>query len=441
MNKRELKIYHEEQMKIILNNSCKLNQQGLVESYEDVYPDVCKYLGPKKRVAYIRGRVSIKMMALLYDVVIVYIPSYAKEVLEKRFALNDWDELIRLCQQGIVIPIIGRAEEYTAKHFNDLFKELPKMPYSLWARGLALLDVFGMSDTLEIAREVLPVDKIAEDKRIFNYWKKIYTHKDEDFIKDRIKKDIAVQYADLCIFGCENEAKAFALEKDTKLIYDGIKLLNEIRTYPILFGMQSQANIDCSKLNDLAKLPISTQINVQQSLPERELKILFDGIGININEIGVSEIIAYHQDHLGELLRTALSSFNEYCDGQIRDNKAVDISQVLSRAETLQHRLSDAIDDLKIKNYYKDLDDKYRNTTAFLSIGAIVAGQAIAFCSNPTNANGATIASITTLAGTGGLIIAKFPQTIASMLVRLGMQRRNKFVANMWYTKKVIGKK
>ena len=236
MKTKDLLMYHEQQMDQIKQNRSFLTQQGYVRSYRDVYPDIYERIHQKKGVAYIRGRVSIKLMAILYDTVIVYIPPLSKKQLETRFYLKSWNELITLCQHGIVIPIIGKAPNYTASHFDDLFDKLPGKPASLWARGLGLLDVFGMSNSLEIAKEVMPVSEIANNEIVYKKWAKKYIRRNEDFIRERIKDDVAVQYADLCIFGCRNEAESLK-DLPPYELYKNLKLLNEVRTYPILFGL------------------------------------------------------------------------------------------------------------------------------------------------------------------------------------------------------------
>lgn len=161
MNKDDLVRFHLEQMDIVKQNRVKLEKQGYVKGYQDVYPDIYERLMKKKGVAYIRGEVSVKLMALLYDTLVLFIPPLPKDQIEKRFFLT-WEELIILCQQGIVIPIIGDAQSYTAPHFDDLFTKLPAKPSSLWARGLSLLDVFHMEETLDEARRILPVDAVRE---------------------------------------------------------------------------------------------------------------------------------------------------------------------------------------------------------------------------------------------------------------------------------------
>lgn len=436
MKKNDLIIYHEEQMDKIKQNQESLLKQGYVKGYRDVYPDIYQRIHSHKGVAYIRGSVSVKLMAILYDTVIVYIPPLSKKQLETRFYLKDWSELIALCQHGIVIPIIGKAENYTSSHFDDLFNNLPDKPYSLWARGLGLLDVFGMSNTLQIAKEVMPVDAIASNEAIFKKWAKKYNNRNEKLIKAKIIDDIAVQYADLCIFGCKNEAESL-LSLPPDELYKKLKLLNEVRTYPILFGLESQANFERNKLAAVSTMPIKPQYYIPQALPENELEILYRGIGIDIDDVSIADIVMYHNDGLGKKLRSALTYFNEYCDTKISRTEQMDLTQVYVRAETFQRQLKDAISDLNCKNYYLELDRAQRTITKVLQIGTIAAGAMIA-----TNPDASQLLSVTSVVATGASIVEAVPESVADVLVKFTAQGvHSKFVANMWSARKIVGDK
>lgn len=436
MKKQDLLFYHEQQMDKIKQHKEKLTQQGYVKSYRDVYPDVYERIRHQKGISYVRGNVSIKSMAILYDTVIVYIPPLSKTQLEARFYLKNWDELITLCQHGIVIPIIGRAENYTATHFNDLFNKLPIKPYSLWARGLGLLDVFGMNNVLDLAKEVMPVDAIAKDEKIYRKWARRYGCHNEHFIQTRIKEDVAVQYADLCIFGCKNEAESL-LSLPPYELYRNLKLLNEVRTYPILFGLESQANFDRDKLASVSTIPIQPQFYIPQTLPENELEILYRGIGIDVDNVSVSDIIGYHNDGLGKKLRAALAFFNEYFDTKIEKLEEMDLTQLYTRAEKLEKLLKDAIADLNRTNYYLKLDKSQKTITKILQIGTVAAGALIA-----TNSNVSQTISVASVVAAGASIIEAVPEMVADVLVKFGAQElHSKFVANMWSAKRLVDDK
>ena len=436
MNRYDLLLYHEQQMDKIKQNKERLTQQGYVKSYRDIYPDVYERIRHQKGVAYIRGNVSIKLMSILYDTVIVYIPPLSKKQLECRFYLNSWDELVVLCQHGIVIPIIGKSENYTASHFDDLFNKLPVKPYSLWARGLGLLDVFGMSNCLEVAKEVLPVNAIANNERVFKQWEKRYGFHDEEFIRSRIKDDVAVQYADLCIFGCKNELESL-LSLSPYELYRNLRLLNEVRTYPILFGLESQANFDRNKLASLSTMPLQPQFYIPQVVPENELEILYRGIGIDIDDVSIADIIGYHNDGLGKKLRSALNSFNDYCNKRIRKSEQMDLTQVYTRAERLEKELKTAIAELNSSNYYMKLDKFQESITKVLQIGTVAAGAVIAI--DPSVSQTISVASVV---AAGVSIVEAVPEMIAEMMVKFGMQELHSgFVANMWSAKRLVDNK
>ena len=427
-------------MQPVMDNKDLLIKQGQVKRYQDIYPDVYKRIRSRKSVAYIRGSVSIKLMCLLYDVVIVHIPPISKEQIEKRFHL-EWDELIKLCQNGLVIPIIENSEFYTSDHFDRLFKDTS--PYSLWARGIALLDIFNMSNTLEIGKRIGLTKKISTDSGIYKKWTAEYGERwiasngneKEDVIKQKIIDDIAVQYADLCIFGCKNEAEKLLVLEPLDL-YNNLRLLNEVRTYPILFGLESQANFDKEKLLSTSSLlQLNSKSYVPQVIPENELEILYRGIGIEVEDVCVEAIIEYHNDGLGEKIRAALSSFNSYCDKKIRHSEKLNMGTVYERAEDFQKKLESATQDLHDKDTYKKMDKCINITKPVLKIGAIAAGTALGVFSGLNQE-----LSIPALAATGGLslsvsLIDSFPEAVAEVLVKSSNPR---FVANMWSAKKIV---
>lgn len=423
--------YHDSQCSVILDSKDRLRGQGYITDYRDVYPDVYERIRSQKGVAYVRGTVPLKAMALLYDVVIAYIPPIAQNQIENRFKVT-WQELIQLCQCGIVIPLIGKAECYKDEIFRDLL-ELPNPPYSVWARGLSLLEVFNMSNSLEIAREKLPVDAIASEPEIFAQWKKKTRLDDEDEIKARIRDHIAVLYADLCVFGCANEVNALSKLTPSEICRT-LETLNEIRTYPILFGMDSRANYNPSKLADVAKMPL-TQRNFQPiSVPQKELDILFNGIGIDTSCISVDLIRAYRKDSLGEKLRKGLSEFDSYCDKHIRADRNTNVEEVCNKAANFQRDLKQAIAYLDDSQYAR-LDKAYKGITNTIKFGAVVGGLTV--CQNDM-----TTASVITVAAAGAIgTWEKWPENIAEIMTELyakGFFKNPKFTANMWSARQIV---
>lgn len=443
MTEKELQRYHEEQMKYVLDHKSILKKQGHVGSAYDVYPDVYERISDKKSVAYIRGDVPIKTMALLYDIIIIFIPPLSQKTLEKRFKLNNWKELIELCQADIVIPIIGEAKYYTARHFNDLFKSLQTEPYSLYARGVALLEVFDMSNTLSFAKSTLPVDAIADSPIIYNNWAKQYKNLDEKTIKDKIRHDAAVQFADLCIFGLQEEAATIA-ELEPVEIYNNLKVLNEMRTYPILFGLGSQANYDQQKIKSMISSKAKeqfTSINMDyampQAIPDNELEVLFRGIGIDVNHINTKDIISYHNSDLGKRLRAALAYFNDFFDVQGSRIKSMDLNEAYNRAKQFEIGLKEANRDINDNRMYPTMDKAEKRMTTFLKIGTASLGTLPVFTQAiQGNVNPLSMASFISSAY---IVFKNFPEKIAELLIKYWYaEKTSKFVANMWYSRKLV---
>lgn len=172
-----------------------------------------------------------------------------------------------------------------------------------------------------------------------------------------------------------------------------------------------------------------------QALPEDELEILYRGIGIDVDSVSVTDIIAYHNDGLGKKLRSALTYFNDYCDIKIGKTEQIDLTQVYERAEAFQKELKEAINDLNCNNYYLKLDKSQKTITKVLQIGTVAAGAIIA-----TNPDASQILSVASVVAAGFSIIEAVPESIADVLVKFGAQGiHSKFVANMWSAKKIVG--
>lgn len=292
-----------------------------------------------------------------------------------------------------------------------------------------------MNDTLAIAADVLPIDKIADDPFVLNIWKDRYPSLPEEKVKDLLKRDVAIQYADLCIFGFRRQAIELASISSPQEIYKGLKLMNEIRTYPILFGLNSQANFDYSKLQGMSSIPLRDANFSATSLPPKELEILLDGIGININA-DIEDIISYHRDSLGANLRQALESFNGYCDGTLKAGKPLSVSEICKRAEILQTGLKEAARDLDSQKYAR-IDKTYGAITTSIKIGAVAIGGAIAL-----NENTSQIVDVLTILGTIKAAMSALPSEIAELITKIGVSNMDsKFVANMWAAKRAIKRK
>lgn len=377
----------------------------------------------------------MKLMALLYDKLVLFIPPLPKDQIEKRFFLT-WEELVTLCQHSIVIPIIGDAQNYTEPYFEELFTNLPAKPASLWARGLSLLDVLDMDDALNEARQILPMEALSQDEGLLAKAAQDYKTRDLPFLREIIRDDVAVMYADLCIFGCRQEAISL-LSQSPREIYQTLKLLNEIKTYPVLFGLESQGNFDSCKIEEISTISVQMHRSAPDYFPQNDLEILYRGIGVDVDAISVHDIIRFHNDHLGEKVREALRFFNDYCDQNIVSQSVLDSSQVLTRAELFQKRLNEAVVDLNTHGYYHKLDKAEACVEKLFKIGAVTFGLVFAF--DPSLSR---IVSVASLAASGGIVISAMPETVANLVVRsVSDEIYSPFVSNMWQAKKIVDNK
>ena len=429
--------YHLEQRDFVLGRTADLKRQGLVEGYKDVYPDVYKRIHKNKGVAYIRGNVSLKLMALIYDVTIIFIPPITKRQIEHRFDIS-YDDLLELCRYNIVIPIIGNVANYTAPHFTELFN-LPNPPSSLWARGLALLDVFDMGNRLEIARESLPIADMIECKDVFKSYQSralsvpILAGTGKIKLQKRIEDDIALMYANLCIFGCEKDAVALSSLIPAE-IYSQLRIMNEVLVYPTLFGLDSQPNYNLDKLKDVSKVPLNQDTFNPVYAPQKELAILFGGIGIDVESVSVADIVECHGDEIGKQLRGALISFNEYCYSQLRHDASVDEVTIYNKAEFFQEKLKEVVREFQVVQYAQ-MDKRVDRLTNTFQIGSVAIGALVPILEP-------TLAPIS-IFGAGGTLMLSLPSKLANFITKLEAEgRQSKFLANMWTAKRIIdGKK
>lgn len=305
-------------------------------------------------------------------------------------------------------------------------------PCSLWARGLGLLEAFNIENTLDVAKDALPVSDISNDQDIYSHWARRLLSTDEKDIKRHIEDNVATLYADLCIFGFENEARALA-DKSPSFIYSRLRKMNEILSFPVLFGMGSQPNYSTNKLSDIDSETEFLNNKTPFVLPERDLRILFGGIGININNVSVEEIIAYHNDGLGISLRNALNSFNEEMDTSFTGAVInVNPASLFTKAEAVQTKLETALNELDVNTYakYNAID---KTMTMAFKIGSVSIG-----ILTPIIANHPELVPVF---GPAGFLTqaSKLPGDLSSFLMQIGLRGfKSKFAANMWIANRTV---
>ena len=409
-----------------------------VKDYYDVYPDLKDILSiPGSSVSYIRGDVSLKMSALLYDKTIVYLPPWPQNLIEKRFGIS-YKEFLSLCQNNIIIPIIGDPHDYSAEYFQPLFK-LKIQPPSLWARGIALLDIFGIGNVLDVARQKIPVDQIACTPEIQKKWSERLPYADENTRKQAIMNDISVMYADMCIFGYEHEAQEMGKFLDPQKAYESLQVFNEAITYPVLFGLNSRPTYNPDKLeNSLSKLYINPQFNIPPIPIPPDLEVLLQGIGIDIETITLEDIIKYRQDGLGVALREALRSFEDYCNNGLNGENLLDRDSILERAEKFQKQIRTAIGELTPQKY-KEFNMIEKCITTSIKIGGFGVGGVLGYT---IDGGIATVAGISGFSGAVLSEILTYPkaQEAVNWVVEACLSHKNsKYMVNLWKCKKMIG--
>jgi len=212
--------------------------------------------------------------------------------------------------------------------------------------------------------------------------------------------------------------------------------MNEIRTYPTLFGLESQPNYNTAKLGDLSDIQINRHFN-PLPVPTNELEILFGGIGIDIDNISIVDIVQYHTDGLGVQLRKALNSFNEYCDKKLKYKHDIDGITIYDKAELFQGKLKSAMRELTPKKFEK-IDKINKNLANTFTIGSVAIGALLPTLLNNT----APQFFAYSLGGAVATITLSLPDKLAEFITKIevgGFQ--SKFLANMWTAKRIVGNK
>lgn len=430
--------YHIRQGGIITEQAERLEKQGIVKNFQDVYPDLAAQISGES-TSYVRGSVPLKLMALIYDKTIIYVPPLSKQMLEERFQLS-YEDFIKLCQNGVVIPILGNVHEYRGDFYTPLF-ELNNAPASLWARGVALLDVFGMNDALDLARQKLPVEHMSRDPAVRAQWRKKLPGATEEEIHKSIVDDIAVMYADLCIFGHEHEANELAEFENMGQIYESLRIMNETATYPTLFGLDTQPTYHPQKLeSSVAKLYIKPRYHLQPIPIPEDLEVLLQGIGINTDTMSTESIMKYRYDGMGKALRNTLESFSAYCDAAMRRQEAFHYDEVWKRAEAFQKQIKLAIGELT-PGRYQAFDQFESNVTSTLKISGFGLGGLVGYMLDETPIN---ILALSGFAGAlaGGLWEFPKMRELKDWLVKTCISIKNpKYVVNLWESRKIASGK
>lgn len=425
IKKEKLKEYEIEQKIFLHQNSSLRGQKRYIESVVDLYPE----MKDATSVCYIRGNVPMKAMLLLYDKIVVFVPPATKECLEKRFGIP-YEEFIELCRCGLVQPLIGHAVEYT----EDIFVELLKLkPPSVWARGVGSLSLLQMDDVLEEARCKLPVWKIAMLPSVRKQWGEHFGNIRESELTERIIREVSTLYADLCVFGYKSIADSLAEDlKDEKKIIKQLKFLNEILTYPILFGLGGSPNYSYDKLQSKNRT-INLHLNEKTQLVPEELLYVLEDIGLSVNSLEINEIIEFRSKKIGKYIIDLLNDFEEKAN--LFQNHQETVDTVLAKAIILKQELQNFNKEIiptltKAKKIEKSVDIS-------IKIGCAVLGGLLGVY---IGQDGTTL-PYSVLGGVGVEMLGSFiPEESKDILTqKVIRQKLSARTANLWKINKIVG--
>ena len=305
MDPTKLKDYELEQMEAVAGHAHMVREKGLITSSTDLYPD----LHWPVDTAYRKGNVPLSILVLFYDRVVIYVPPLPRQHLEQRWGLP-YDTVLQLARAGLIQILIGHPTDYAAEHFDPLLRLRPP---SVWSRGLALLHALELEHTLPEAYERLPMSAMASLPWIRERWARHFPDASESELTAKIGRELAVNYADLWVFGEREIAESLPGLDDPAKIARGLLLFNEVRTYPLLFGLEGIAHYDLASVQadprlvqQVLRLPGNRPVFVPD-----ELKLLTEGIGLDVSSLDAETLVEFHSSERGRHLRLALKAFEE----------------------------------------------------------------------------------------------------------------------------------
>lgn len=282
-----------------------MQRRGAVLGATDLYPDAITS-GSK---GFARGLMPLAMLALLYDKVVVFIPAVTEELLEARLGC-DLELVFDLSRHGIVDIVIGRPDQYLGEEYFESL--IQAGPYSLWMRGLAVLEVLGMQEVLIPERCPLPVNEMASMPALINRYRKKYPYKSDIELFHSASSDIILNYADMCIFGMGDVAVGLAESLSPMDIYEDLSLANEMFTYPHLLVMGGTVNYDMQTLSTEPELLSSRRLEIGAggaAVYVPELELLTKGLGFDVRSLKVEDIVSFRASGVSAALRSAVSDF------------------------------------------------------------------------------------------------------------------------------------
>jgi hypothetical protein len=347
----------------------EVERRGSIEEAADIYPDI----NQAKHMSYARTPLPLMFSVLLYERTVIFVPPMSKEDLEQRWGLP-LDQLLELARAGLVQPIIGHTLDYAADHFDGLVEIRPP---SLWARGLTVLDHLGMGSALDERECPLPIGEMANLNTLRFKYRKYFPGLDGADLSDRIKRELLTNYADLCIFGEQRLADSLQYSGSAQQVADRLILANEVRTYPILFGMGGTANYDTRSLRRDAKAhdTLSPLPRRRRNIIPGNLDLLFSGMGIVISAMGARDLIDFHASGNGQLLRRAMAHFERQAHKVSAGSRSeADHDRFVELAATLESIIRSVSRELASPSFVKKARRIEQASRAILKVGSPAVG-------------------------------------------------------------------
>ena len=421
-NTEYLEQYELLERKKVADSVSRLSNASFISSVHDIYPEI----QIEKSAVYLRGKTPIKLLLLLYDKIILFLPPASKEYFFVQFGLH-FDEIMILCRKGIIIPLIAHPTDYSAPYFEEL---LLLNPPSVWARGISILE--NMNIDFDEAQRVLPLKRIASFASVRKQWRMHYPNVSEDDLTINIMREISTLYADLSVFGYSDILKELLDEKipDYKIVYY-LKVLNEILTYPTLFGLGKTPvfDSDTAKRKFTVELSAKSQQLYDPSFICPSLKYILEKFDIYYQEIGLSKIMEFRRDGYVQKLQNVISDIQLSANYQCKTG-CVTTNDIIVYADMLNQ----ALDDFN-KQIDTDLPAKIREFESTISCSVNFGGLSYGnILIQSTNGNNADLSSISQLGGFSSIDF--LPAHIRRAVVKQSMTKFfSPEIATLWETR------
>lgn len=310
------------------------NHDRFITTVDDLYPDINISDG----IVYPRGNVPIKLLLLFYDKIAIFVPPANRLYFERKYSMT-FDDFLTLSRKGIILPVIAHPTDYVN---NDDFDELFELnPPSIWARGISLVNTFDMD--FDEAERVLPLKRIAAFMNVRKQWRRHYPDVSEQQLTQNIIRELSTLFADLVVFGYQDVLYNLVDLKipEYQIVYY-LKTLNELLTYPYLFGLGGTPVIDYKRAKDKFSysFPITGRKEVIPDIISPSLRYILEDFDIYINDLSIAQLVEYHQEKYAKKMREAIKNLQNSTEFMFSNN-TISLNSIYEKAEKVKITLDD----------------------------------------------------------------------------------------------------